>query len=65
MSDIQITLNASRSPVDQNLVKVKVPALPRIGDHVSHDKAGVSGTVTAVDFWWDEKGRLTIEARLR
>jgi hypothetical protein len=46
--------------------EVYVPALPRIGDHVSHDLVeGLSGYVRNVDFWWDEEDVLTISVRLK
>jgi hypothetical protein len=44
---------------------LEVPALPRVGDHVSHDPSGTSGYVKSVSFWWPEEGGpLTIEVRL-
>lgn len=43
----------------------KVPALPRVGDHVSNDKKDFSGRVHSITFWWNEKGKLQIVANLK
>jgi len=64
---VKIHLVVRRPPSEgDKSVRVEVPALPRVGDHVSHDKAGISGYVKDVMFWWDEKGKLRdIEVSLK
>ena len=46
-------------------IEAEVPALPRVGDHISHDASGVSGYVRSVSFWWDESDNLTIKVSVR
>jgi hypothetical protein len=56
---IKFTLLLRRNPRDGDLsVELEAPALPRVGDHISHDKSGIGGYVNDVTFWWDEKGKL-------
>ena len=52
------------TPDVRNAGKIDVPFLPRVGEYVSHEPSGLSGTVKAVTFWWPEKGPLHIEVRL-
>lgn len=64
---IKITLEGPRQN-DGSVpsVEVKVPGLPQIGSYVSHDlHEGISGRVHNVDFWWNEKGKLTITAQIK
>lgn len=47
-------------------VDVEVPALPQIGGYISHDRHdGISGRIHNIDFWWDERGRLTITVQCK
>lgn len=63
----KVTIEGNRpTNGDVPTVDVNVPALPQIGGYVSHDAhPGISGYVRNVDFWWDEKGKLTITVQLK
>lgn len=59
MTDLKFSIVKRGLPGKEKSVRnVSAPALPRVGDHVSHDKSGVSGYVSDVMFWWDEDGKL-------
>lgn len=45
--------------------KLKVPALPRPGDYMSHEDLGFAGYVRdQIDFWWDANSKLTITVKI-
>lgn len=55
---IKFTLYLQAAPAAQKSVSVEAPALPRIGEYISHDQAGIAGPVHSVQYWWDEAGKL-------
>jgi hypothetical protein len=57
-------LGPRRSDGSEPLQTVTVPALPRQGDYISIEGTALHGTVKVVTFWWDEVGKLHIEAKI-
>lgn len=65
-SMFKITITGERTMDGEPSVEVEVPFLPRVGDHISHDPSGISGSVKSAGFWWPEDGGpLQIEVRIK
>lgn len=64
MIEIDVKQRVDNGP-NCKMYNLTVPALPRVGDHMSSDKDGFSGYVKGVMFWWDEAGELTIEVEIK
>lgn len=60
--DIKMPRTFESEPLWQD---VEIPAVPRIGEHLSSDRDGYSGYVTSVSYWQDETGEWTIEVFIK
>ncbi|MFT2211461.1 hypothetical protein ACLJYM_06200 [Rhizobium giardinii] len=64
MFKIDIKQTEARGP-NYKMYKAEVPFLPHVGNHMASDKDGFSGYVKHTMFWWNEKGKLTIEVEIK
>jgi hypothetical protein len=44
---------------------VEMDVVPRVGEDIEHEPSGIKGMVVEIVHWWNVKGVITVEVRVK